>query len=844
MEVIRKRILFGTKYRSIHNIEGLPNLGFLNVMFEQIAGEMFLVNEKDFFCETRQVFVTSNYHEIDAKFSEGELLQIEAIPTSQEWKEGDCRYVTASSKVDRNFPRKSALQIISANLPTPNERLIYTDTPPSTPLILVKEGDFIYGPFQTEVESLGESNSSVKLLPLDGPFPGKSVVGNIRKYKYSELESGVAHYESKGDKFSYLLGVDLFESVACEYVDFASDEDIIRLGAELLKKVSLKVFTKNEQNQFRVALSKVRNIPNNAVDQLQRFFNIASLTSEKFETLDSALHDYLNSADGSVLLAKHIDSREELYLRKFRVEKEAKLNEEFNSLSLKIDRLNKLQKELEGENQAVTDKLEQQNYLLKNQHKSLVDEARNKERSEVDESLQIARAELDKLKNEAGPYRELSKVKEEVSSTKDRLKFFQEQTADAKQSRDQLEDELKQRDEELRKRLLSLRPYIETISGMIYPVEELCQPLPHAVGKKVAGKDLVSERNKYIDEIKEILASKGRVYEKDFITNLLISIQQSFIVILSGLPGVGKTSLVKLLGNSKRLSTRVLNISVGRGWTSQRDLIGYFNPLSNRMIPAPTGFFNYIKSCQQEEVNSAAPLWVLLDEANLSAIEHYWAPFMGMADSESDKILRVSESDLPLQIPESLRFIGTINNDMTTESLSPRLIDRAPIITLEPTYDISEPYKGDIDSDLEIPPLSYDALKRMFDIDQTLSLEAEREAISDQMSFFQEVKNVLMDNDIALGRRCVISKRKENAVERYCLVAHPLMRSVSSMRALDYAISQHVLPLVQGSGEGYGLRLEKLLDLLDQDDFKISNGILQRIHEAGKMDMNSFSYFS
>ena len=49
MEVIRKRILFGTKYRSIHNIEGLPNLGFLNVMFEQIAGEMFLVNEKDFF---------------------------------------------------------------------------------------------------------------------------------------------------------------------------------------------------------------------------------------------------------------------------------------------------------------------------------------------------------------------------------------------------------------------------------------------------------------------------------------------------------------------------------------------------------------------------------------------------------------------------------------------------------------------------------------------------------------------------------------------------------------------------------------------------------------------------
>jgi hypothetical protein len=844
MDSSRKRILFGKKFRGLHNADSPANLGFLDVIFEQINGDFYLVNEKDFFCETRQVFVTSNYHEIDTKFESGELIQIEAIPTTQEWKEGDCRYVTTALKVEKNLPRKAALQIISTTLPSPNESTIFTDTPPSTPLILIKEAEYIYGPFQAETESDSDGSSSIKLLGLDGPFPGRSIIGSVRKYKYADLEAGVVHYDVRGDRISYLIRADLFDKITCEYTDFASDEEIVRLGSELLKKVNFKAFTKNEQMMFRTALSKAKNIPHNAGEQLNRFFNIASQTVEKFDAIDTALHDYLQSPNGELLLSKHIESKEEQYLRKFKSEKEGRLSEELSSITLKIEKLSKLQKDLESENQNATDKLEQQNFTLKNQQKTFVDEARNKERSELDAELLKARAELTSLKDEAGPYKDLAQIKSELNSNTERVKYLQEQTETAKQSKVLMEDELNKRDEELRKKLIALRPYVETISGMIYPVEEEHKPLPHSTAREILQKDLVLERNKYIDEIRSLLARKGRIYEKDFITNLLISIQQSFIVILSGLPGVGKTSLIKLLGDSKRLSSRMLNISVGRGWTSQRDLIGYFNPLSNRMIPAPTGFYNYIKSCQSEKSSIAAPLWVLLDEANLSAIEHYWAPFMGMADSESDKVLRVNENDKPLQVPESLRFIGTINNDMTTEPLSPRLIDRAPIITLEPNSDTAELELLELELEKNTSPLSHDTLQLMFDIDQSLDLESERSAIALQMSFFQEIKNLLMDNNISLGKRCVISKRKENAIERYCLVAHPLMRSSSNMRSLDYAISQHVLPLIQGSGEGYGMRLEKLLNLLDQDDFKISNSILRRIYEAGKIDMHSFSYFS
>ncbi len=74
--------------------------------------------------------------------------------------------------------------------------------------------------------------------------------------------------------------------------------------------------------------------------------------------------------------------------------------------------------------------------------------------------------------------------------------------------------------------------------------------------------------------------------------------------------------------------------------------------------------------------------YILLDEANLSPIEHYWSAFMGMTDGEGERSLMLGQDRM--QIPETLRFLATINYDGTTEPLSPRVVDRAPIIVLSP----------------------------------------------------------------------------------------------------------------------------------------------------------------
>jgi len=301
MDASSKRIVYGKKNRGIFTPDGPTNLGRLDIIFELINGELHLINEKDFFCETRQVFVTSNYNEIDSTFEDNELIVIEASPTTQDWKPGDCRFVTTAQKVDKNTSRKAALQILSSPLPSPNERILFTDTPPITALILVKHGENIYGPFQTEVEIDTDGSSSIKLKNLEGAFPGKpgSPSGGLRTYKYSDIEPGVVHYDTNGDRYSFFIRSELFNQIDCDYTDYASDEEIMKICCEMLKKANVKTFTKNEQMMLRAGLGKAKGIPSNATEQLNRFFSLAAQTDEKLETLDQAIHDYLNSTKGA-----------------------------------------------------------------------------------------------------------------------------------------------------------------------------------------------------------------------------------------------------------------------------------------------------------------------------------------------------------------------------------------------------------------------------------------------------------------------------------------------------------------------------------------------------------------
>lgn len=329
----------------------------------------------------------------------------------------------------------------------------------------------------------------------------------------------------------------------------------------------------------------------------------------------------------------------------------------------------------------------------------------------------------------------------------------------------------------------------------------------------------------YISEIQKRLAKYGRDLSFNDVANLIITINQSFITIIAGAPGVGKTSLVEKLSKVYGLNENFgyLEIPCAKGWTSSKDLIGFFNPLTNKFQPAKTKLKEALKK-SEEYPNS--PYLILLDEANLSPIEHYWSDFIKLADSDYPRKIKISESE-EIKFGQGFRFIATINHDHTTEALSNRLIDRAAIIQLEKPNVINE--INDVSENIKTI-FDFIELENLFI--ETSKWKTEEELIKDT---FNKIKEKLEFN-----HTIIISPRKEIAIYKYCKVATGLLDG-NSYVALDYAISQHILPLINGRGDSFEELLRNLKRDFSDKGMTKSEKLINKIIERGK-ELKHFKY--
>ena len=210
--------------------------------------------------------------------------------------------------------------------------------------------------------------------------------------------------------------------------------------------------------------------------------------------------------------------------------------------------------------------------------------------------------------------------------------------------------------------------------------------------------------NKTPEELIEYLCRVIQIrrpnYSKNAIINIAICLTQGFLTVFSGEPGCGKTSICNIFGealglnkiadmieclaDSKEMVGRYVAVSVERGWTSKRDFVGYYNPLSKTFDKSNRRIYDALHQLDTEKRAGILklPYIILLDEANLSPMEYYWSDFMNICDDLGPHSKVNLGEDYVFGVPETLHFVATINNDHTTETLSPRLIDRAWIITL------------------------------------------------------------------------------------------------------------------------------------------------------------------
>ena len=346
-----------------------------------------------------------------------------------------------------------------------------------------------------------------------------------------------------------------------------------------------------------------------------------------------------------------------------------------------------------------------------------------------------------------------------------------------------------------------------------------------------------------------------RDYDRDTILNFFILLTQNFLTVFSGEPGSGKTSICEILAYCLGLRTiganpavaqsglwkkasdasRFLTVPVERGWTSKRDFIGYYNPLSKTFESTDARRRESFAQLDAENERGFTdiPFLMLLDEANLSPMEYYWGDFMRLCDSRTHTGETVCFGGAAAySVPPSLRFAATINNDFTTENLSPRLLDRACIVRLpDPeTCSIVVPDESD-----EQPIVSRAALERTFGA-RPLAADAE------------EIDSILEDIYTALrtGPGVSVSMRTRLAVRDYVSAGASVFsgdRETAYLTAIDFAVLERLLPRIDGNGADFRSELDKLQTILESTGLNRSRLELARIIERGDRSMGWYRYF-
>lgn len=330
-----------------------------------------------------------------------------------------------------------------------------------------------------------------------------------------------------------------------------------------------------------------------------------------------------------------------------------------------------------------------------------------------------------------------------------------------------------------------------------------------------------------INEVQNRLSKLGRThFSFNDVANIVITVNQSFVTILAGAPGVGKTSLVEKLAKSYGLNQDFgyLEIACAKGWTSSKDLIGFFNPLTGKFQPAKT---KLKEALEKSSLYSNAPYLVLLDEANLSPMEHYWSDFIKLADTNYSRKIKISENE-EISFGDGFRFIATINHDHTTEALSNRLLDRASIIQIEKpekTEDIKETLEN---------------IETIYDFNEIQKFFVKTKKWQEDEGIVKNTLKQIIDKLESNNSGIIISPRKILAITKYCEVATGLLDG-NSYTALDFAVSQHIIPLINGRGEDFEKILFDLKEILNQKEMSKSEKLLNKIIQRGK-GLKHFKY--
>ncbi|WP_224033909.1 hypothetical protein [Clostridium gelidum] len=222
-----------------------------------------------------------------------------------------------------------------------------------------------------------------------------------------------------------------------------------------------------------------------------------------------------------------------------------------------------------------------------------------------------------------------------------------------------------------------------------------------------------------LTNFKNYLANEGLWYTNNDLINLHSCTDSNYLTILAGYSGTGKSALAKayvkyMTGDD---SSRYKIIPITPLFTEPSILYGFYSSTRNVYKPDKNGFINLVHEANEED-NQHKTYYVIFDEMNLAPVENWFCEFISKMESDDylvlyddteeiksaiDDLINSEEGGIPPQIVKKLeamskqfcqkyksryslrniKFIGTINEDESGNTVSGRVLDRANKVALQ-----------------------------------------------------------------------------------------------------------------------------------------------------------------
>ncbi|WP_340618651.1 AAA family ATPase [Xenorhabdus entomophaga] len=832
--------------------------GKLDVIIEEFRDESGIkqyapINTKEHFCDTEKVFITGPFDELERKYEPHQLLLAEVTRANK--SEGNQQSHIAYYKSVQLVKNTDLLEVLSAHGDfNPDEPILHLTHTPSTNLIMIStkidNENFIQGPFSYDITEQGEDGYKVNLRYPATPLPGKKlgdhIIGKLGRELCKEQLIDVTFGQRPAifladitqfiNKLTSKDHIDIMDSETLlrNYVEPLLKDSIFRSAGGRLTKKGIEVLRNNVKNgrQFKAELPRY-----------QRTVDLLAEVAEFDSNITKLKDELLKMPEGQRFLEEFLEKNESAFYEKYRANHLQNIEQEANTKRIEIERLeNKRQSLLEDLKSIAQQKSEKENEFRQMEEKKKADleeqVMRELKRRHAELQNEISHREklLSDLKSQYSEYKTYQELLDAIEQKRNDFRSFERIRQDSEDSLKNLKVQIKESSARLTEQFINIKAGFEAMTQS-NKVSKTKWNFRASKVRRLDTSNKVKAQQEYLEELDKALRHYNRHLDTEQLVNLVTTLAQNQFTICSGLPGTGKTSLIKRLGQAMNLGYRQHTISVSRGWMSSNDILGYYNGLAGAYQPAATGLWELLLTMQEENPEEVPPSILLLDEMNLSSPEHYFSNFLDLADGESRREIFTGYPEKErLIIPNYIRFVGTVNSDETVQPLSPRMLDRAAVIPFDDV--ISDVRLGNISSKREIP------IEPVSAIDWLSLFKGNGAQLSGEThSIMSEIITILEDDHEELGKRILISYRKRHLIADFVEVAGALLVEYEGqITALDRAILQHVLPGLNGYGDSFAERLKRLQSTLKKHGLNMSAKRLRKIILEGEEALNSYRY--